>query len=413
MIPPGTALLERIRVTDVTVPEGVKEGVDNWRIWGTESLHVAPVFVSPLSSCETLVCFTTDSGGTLTARAARLDANDALIGAVLDLGTGLECRGIAGGPAGEFAALLWDDATDRIFVRSFDLAGAPAGVDTELVNDDNVPDDFGIGESRFEFGAGMYGAYYHVHSDSGHEGDTLKYVDAESGAEETEWPWGCSHSMSNALRYHPTLDQFTSACVTDCYPGTDGDFETNSIGGLYMDGGESKVIDMDAGCNGSMAGELGTLALAPSAFKVVFNGHQNPATLGQNSYDEDTMNQDIGFSSIAGDLTPSPVVWLTTTADINEADSSIVPFAPMGESAETYLVGWSENDGAAYKLGRIDAAGAFVEGPIDSTAVVQWGRRDDPFRSHTNGDAIWAWFDDPGSTTLHVARALSGNACVP
>ncbi|HVJ19861.1 MAG TPA: hypothetical protein VM686_30805, partial [Polyangiaceae bacterium] len=414
MIPPGTALLERMRMSDVTVPEGVKEGVDNWRIWGTDSLHVAPVYVSPLGSCETLVCFTTDSGGAVTARVARLDANDVLVGAVLDIGPGLECRGVAGGPDGQFAALLWDDAADKIFVRSFDLSGAP-GFDTELVNADNTPDDFGIGESRFEYGAGRYGAYYHVHSTSGHEGDSLKWVDATSGMEDTEWAWGCSHSMSNALRYHPTLDQFTSSCVTDCYPGTgDGDFEVVSIGGLYMDGGDSKVIDMDAGCNGSMAGELGTLALAPNGFKVVFNGHQAPATLGQNSYDESTMNQDIGFSSIAGDLTPSQVVWLTSTPELDEADSSIVPFAPMGEAAETYLVGWSEpGDTMVYKLGRIDAAGAFVEGPIDATAAAQWGRRDDPFRSHKNGDAIWAWFDDPGSSTLHVARVLSGNACTP
>jgi hypothetical protein len=413
-IAPGTDLLGRIRVSDVTVPAGVMEGDDNWRIWGSTSLGVAPIYVSALPGCETLVCFTTDAGGTPNARVAHLDANDALISA-FDLGTGLECRGIAAGPTGEFAALLWDDAGDRIYVRGFDLSGA-AGIDTELTNDDNKPDDFGIGESRFDFGNGQYGAYYHVHSDSGHEGDTLKWVDAVSGTESTEWPWGCSHSMSNALRWHPSLQDFVSACVTDCYPGTgDGDFEVVSLGGIYLDGGETKIMDVDAGCNGSVAGELGTLTPSADGFKTVFNAHQAATSLGQQSYDPEVMNQDIGFSSISGALSAGSVVWLTSTSDINEADSSIVAFVPSGEPAESYLVGWSEPGDSAttYKLGRVDAAGAFIEGPIDATASAQWGRRDDPFRAHANGDAIWAWFDAPGSTTLHVARVQSGNACSP
>lgn len=407
----GTPLIDRISVSEVTVPAGVKEGVDNWRIWGTDALHVAPVFTSPMAGCETLVCFTTDSGGTLTARAAHLDADDALV-TVLDLGSGLECRGIAAGPAGEFAALLWDDAADRIYVRSFDLSGA-AGFDTELVNDDNVPDDFGIGESRFEFGDGRYGAYYHVHSDSGHEGDTLKWVDAATGQEDTEWPWGCSHSMSNVLRYHPTLDEFVSGCVTDCYPGTgDGEFEDVSIGGVYLNGGEAKIMDVAAGCNGDVAGELGSLALSPDGFKVVFNAHQAPATLGQQSYDPDSMNQDIAFASISGQLSSGGVIWLTSTASVNEADSSIAPFSPADDDAEQYVVGWSEaGDTTTYELGRVDPAGAFLEGPVDVSAVAGWGRRDDPFRTHANGDVIWAWFDAPGSSTLRVARVLSGAAC--
>jgi hypothetical protein len=58
----------------------------------------------------------------------------------------------------------------------------------------------------------------------------------------------------------------------------------------------------------------------------------------------------------------------------------------------------------------VDAAGNFHEGPVDVTASVRWGRRDDPFRQHTNGDVVWAWFDEPGSTTLHLARLDSGGS---
>ena len=158
--------------------------------------------------------------------------------------------------------------------------------------------------SRIEeagFGNGKYGAYYHVHSKSGHEGDTLKYLDL-TGTTTTRWSWGCSHSMSNLLRFHPTDNAFMPACVTDCYPGTGaGDFKAVSIGGVYTDN-KHKVIDVNAGCNGSVAGELGGQAPAPSGWKMVFNAHQNAATLGQSSYDKKTMNQDIALVSIGAAL---------------------------------------------------------------------------------------------------------------
>ena len=64
----------------------------------------------------------------------------------------------------------------------------------------------------------------------------------------------------------------------------------------------------------------------------------------------------------------------------------------------------------AYQLGRVDPAGSFLEGPVDVSAVARWGRRDDPFRRHVQGDVLWAWLDDPGSTTLHVARVRSGGS---
>ena len=405
----GDPLDMRLRVTTSTAPEGVHDGDNNWRIWGRGDLVVAPVFTMPLANCGTLICYTTESAGTLTTRVAYLDASDTLV-STLTLDTGYECRGLAAEPDGNFAALLWDGEAERIFVARYDVSGSLRSDPTELVNSDNSPTEFGIGESRLEYGDGRYGAYYHVHSDSGHEGDTLKWVDAASGAEDTEWGWGCSHSMSNLLRFHPALQQFLPVCVTDCYPGTgSGDFAQVSIGGIYLNHQDGKVMDVAAGCNGDVAGELGSAAIAPEGYKLVFNAHQAPVTLGQQSYDENSMNQDIGFASIDSDMESSAVVWLTTTADIDEADSSIVRWQPSGDETEQYVVGWFEPGSASsYKLARVDAAGNFLEGPIDVTAIARWGRRDDPFRQHVNGDVVWAWFDDAGSTTLNLARLSSG-----
>jgi hypothetical protein len=411
------ALLDRLSVSDVTIPAAVKPGRSNWRIWGTASLNISPVYTVPLADCGTLVCITTGTAdsrtalGTSHAYAVKLDSGDHLVTA-FDLGA-YECRGLA--------ALLWTasktvDCADptvngHIYVSRFDATGT-AGFSTELTNtsgsDINCPTDFGLGESRMEFGGGSYGAYYHVHSQSGHEGDTLKYVDL-TGKATTTWTWGCSHSMSNLLRYNASDKKFAPVCATDCYPGTSGsDFATTSIGGVYTNN-RNKILDVDAGCNGSVAGELGGAALAPTGFKVVFNAHQAPATLGQSSYDKTTMNQDIGFATFGSGLTLSgSVVWLTTTA-LNEADSGIERWTPSGDATEQYVAGWAETSSPyVYRLARLDASGKFLEGPIDVTAKAKWGRRDDPFRAHTNGDVVWAWFDTPSATTMHFARLRSG-----
>jgi hypothetical protein len=373
-----------------------------------------------LANCTTLVCYTTGTS-TLTARVARFDANDQLV-STYSLGN-YECRGLAAEPDGHFAALLWtpgsaDDCADptvngRIYVARYDTAGTASWTTpkelTNLGSDRNCPTEWGLGESRFEYGGGKYGAYYHVHSASGHEGDTLKYVDL-TGAETTTWSWGCSHSMSNLLRFNPTDAKFMPACVTDCYPGTGGsDFATTAIGGVYISN-KNKVLSVDAGCNGDVAGELGGAAVAPNGWKIVFNAHQNAAATGQSSYSTSTMNQDIGFAAIGSGLTLSGgVTWLTTTSGINEADSGIERYKPSCDSAEQYIVGWSE-PGTAYKyqLGRLSAAGTFIEGPVDVTAKAKWGRRDDPFRAHVNGDVVWAYFDSSGSTTLKLGRVKSG-----
>lgn len=213
-VPSGASLTQRLQVAELDLAEPVRSGVNNWRIWGTASLGVAPVYTVPLDNGETLVGFTVNGPA---ARVARLDAADRLV-TVYNLMEGRELRGLAAEADGHFAALLWDDPGDAIFVHRYEANGVELWSE-ELTNADNKPDDFGIGDSRMAYGDGRYGAYYHVHSDSGHEGDTLKWIDARTGAETTGWDWGCSHSMSNLLRFHPETSSFLFVCVIDCYLG--------------------------------------------------------------------------------------------------------------------------------------------------------------------------------------------------
>ncbi len=403
----GTPLDERLDVAELDVGEAVRSGVSNWRIWGRGNLAIAPVFTVPLDDGQTLVGYTVSGSN---ARVARLGATDQLV-TVHNLADARELRGLAAEPDGRFAALLWDDASDAIFVHRYEADGSELWVE-ELSNSTNVPDDFGIGDSRMAYGNGRYGAYYHVHSDTGHEGDTLKWVNAETGAESTGWSWGCSHSMSALLRFHQGSSSFEPVCVTDCYPGTSGSFAENARGGIYLNHSIGPVLEVDAACNGSVAGELGGLAPAGSAgWRLVFNAHQNPMEPGQGTYDRTTMNQDIGLAVLTSNTSYEAVQWLTSTPDIDEADASIAPWQPAGDSTEQYVVGWAEPGSPyVYKLARIDATGIFLEAPTDISALAQWGRRDDPMRRHSNGDVVWAWFTSAGSSTLKFARLRAGGS---
>ncbi len=422
--PAATPLDQRLVATTTTAVEGVMSGDGNYRIWGSESLGVAPVFTVPYADCGTLVGYSTGSYPNPHAHVARLDASDQLV-KTYDLGPGV-LRGLAEEGDGHWGALVWDfkganSDQNQMIVRRFDKDGNQV-FSTGLDNKDVGPTDFEIGESRLEFGAGQYSAYYHVHGTNmgyfayGHEGDQLIHVDAASGAQTNGWTWGCSHSMSELLRFSPAAGVTLPICVTDCYPGTSGgNFATDSIGGIYLNHDNQKVRDFDAGCNGSVAAELGSAAPGAVGWKLVFNGHQNAAMMGQSSYDKGTMNQDIGFVGIANDKSVGEIVWLTNTTGMNEANSSIARWQPSDESTEQYVVGWTSSSiGEKYLLARVDANGKFIEAPIE-LATAKWGRRDDPFRVHRNGDVVWAWFDNSGSTTLHFARLKSGGmaTCTP
>ena len=411
--PMSTPLDQRLVVTNIMAPAGVIPGVSNWRIWGTSSLRIGPVYTVPFADCGTLVGYTTGTTTNPRARVARLNAQDQLV-TTYDLGA-FTLRGLAAEPTGHWGALLWEQdqtaSTNTLYVRRYTAAGAQL-FSTSLDDTLAAPTDFGIGESRLEYGNARYGAYFHVHGISGfangHEGDALHWVNATTGARTLGWNWGCSHSMSELLRYSPAANITLPVCVTDCYPGTgSGDFATVSIGGIYLNHSERKVRDVDAGCNGRVAGELGSAAPGVAGWKLVFNTHQNAATMGQSSYNTSTMNQDIGFVSVANNKTLGSIVWLTTTT-ANEQNSSIARWRPMGDTTEQYVVGWSIAGATpTYRLGRINATGGFIEGPLTITTA-KWGERDDPFRDHLNGDIVWAWFDAAGATTFRFALLRSG-----
>ena len=295
-----------------------------------------------------------------------------------------------------------------LHVTRYDATGT-AGWTTSLDDALAAPTDFGIGESRLEYGGGKYGAYFHVHGISGfangHEGDALHWLTATSGAHTLGWNWGCSHSMSELLRYDSAAAKALPMCVTDCYPGTTGsNFPTDSIGGVYLDNA-TDVRNVDGGCNGSVAGELGGAAPARRV-----GSSCSTRTRTSRPMVELVLYVDDESGHRVRDHRDQQHAWRGRMAidHCDEREQRLDRSLATGRRRDRTVRGRLDRDRATpvYKLARVTAAGAFIEGPV--TMGARWGERDNPFRDHLNGDIVWSWFDAAGGTSFHFARVHSG-----
>lgn len=409
-------MLKGLKVYNITLPANFNPGGSNWRVWGFRRFTTR-LFNAPLASGNLLVGWTDAAG---TGHVSHLTKNKTGYHLARDIPiAGRQLRGLAAAEDTSFAVLGWVSAGEasKMYVQKWSAAEgsdtAPSRVwETELVAGTNYPSSFHIGDSRMNYAAtGEYRAYYHVHSTSGHEGDAYFRVNATTGTPTTVWNWGCSHSMSNLLSYHPVLNTTLSLCVTDCYPGTSGSFDTGSIGGLYTDG-RSLLQLMNAGCNGNVAGEIGMIVpIYNESWAVIFNGHRKKSERGQKTYSTKTHNQDvaIAFVNSSGKLAGS-VKWLTDTGE-DEADPGLARYGAFcnsetckgfGQRENVFLAGWKR--GADRFLAYLLSDGEIRAGPYNVSRLVldgvettvSWGARDDTWRTLSDGSV--AWLDAPNDT---------------
>src|SRR5262249_47700725 len=144
--------------------------------------------------------------------------------------------------------------------------------------------------------------------------------------------------------------------------------------------------------------------VASAGWKLVFNAHQSAVTMGQSSYSTATMNQDIAFASVGTNhMVSGAVVWLTTTAGLNEADAAMARWQPEGDAAEQYVVGWMEpSSPAAYKLGRIDGSG-----PSSKPRSTSPRRPTGDSATIRSGSTPTATSSGPGTTPPRAPRCTS------
>ena len=284
-------------------------------------------------------------------------------------------------PDGSYGALIWNPTLYNMTVVKVDKDNNEVWR-TELRVKDVDTNNFDVGDARFEYGNGEYRAYYHVHGVSSivkdHMGDAYVTI-SETGQARTIWDWGCSHSMSNLLRFQPDTNEFLSVCDSDAYPGL----------GVYTEN-RNLIYNAPGNMRGSTAAELGGAATGINGtWLIVFNAPQPER--GGDTYDKNAGDQDIVLAFIGKDKKRASVKYLTNTPGVNEDDSCI---ARLGKNSLRYLVGWKA--GNEYYLGVIDSEGEYAVDPVNVANTTKWGNRDDSFRTF-EGDGSVFWLYAPNS----------------
>ena len=213
--------------------------------------------------------------------------------------------------------------------------------------------------------AGQYAAYFALHrrwpDGIGHQGDTLRLLDADGNAVGSGWGWGCSHSMDQLLGVSGAM--LAPICISDCYPEK----------GVFFNHDQTMLIDdPTANCAGGYTTVLGGIAGVQDGVWVLF-GKQ-----GAGGYDMQLSKLD--------------------------TSGAIAASVPIGSSAggglrlATYdgglLVGASES---GTTLQRYDLAGA----PNGSAETIAASLPTQDMTSLSNGEVAWAWTE---GASLQVAR---------
>ncbi len=200
-------------------------------------------------------------------------------------------------------------------------------------------------------GDGTYAAYHALHrrwpDNIGHQGDTLRLLDASGAPLGGGWDWGCSHSMDQRLAHGP--GGLAAICIADCYPGK----------GIYFNHQASMITDDPAAnCAGGFTTLLGGLVATATGFALV--------------YQDDEAVAHLGLFDGSGASTSDRV--------LDVAGSS-----RLAAYADGMLLGAQGGSGAA--LTRLDAAGVPAGSPAEIAGL---GLPDQDFEGRSDGEVAWA-----------------------
>lgn len=357
------------QVTEITLPYPLAAATGSWCTWG--GCEIGPrLYHAPLTDGRTLIGWTDNSGN---GHVSFVSGNT--IQTTVNF-SGREVRGLFAHNDNSFAVLLFDPATDIMWLSRRASNGNETWA-TNLNNPGNIP-DFWLGDGRLTYGNGLYQAYYTI-TGGGHYGDQLTYVNDSGVIQTGGWGWGCSHSMAQLVSYHPGLNKHIAICSSDCY----------AVKGVLINDNQ-RIYEADGNCGGNVSAQLGQMALGNSTWKLVFNAVDRPCCNGQG----------IAFATIQSNFTSS-FVWLTQTDGSTERDPVMARIG-TGSGTERYLVGWLTNNNNVYKLAIVDGSGNFIYPAEEVSSVgIGWGNRDDSF--HTRADGTVSWLQgDAQSTQLRL-----------
>eukprot|EP00339_Tiarina_fusa_P021835 CAMPEP_0117013616 /NCGR_PEP_ID=MMETSP0472-20121206/11201_1 /TAXON_ID=693140 ORGANISM="Tiarina fusus, Strain LIS" /NCGR_SAMPLE_ID=MMETSP0472 /ASSEMBLY_ACC=CAM_ASM_000603 /LENGTH=678 /DNA_ID=CAMNT_0004716973 /DNA_START=1 /DNA_END=2034 /DNA_ORIENTATION=- len=335
----GEGLNEHLGKKCFELPKKIAVGDSNWRIWGKGELVHKPVYLEPISEVSAIACWT-DEESTVHVTALHAEGHMAEIAHFQQR----ECRGLALGDEGTFAVMLFDQPQQQMYLVSLNQDGSVKW-DTALVDMDAnhtkiaAPHDFTVGDSRLSYGKGHYVAYYAIHGIkgpyAGKDGDVVFNVNGQDGSVAIEWPWGCSHSLSNLLAFNHQQEKFLRACVTDCYPGTKGDLPTGAVGGVFVNH-KTHVMSVNANCAGKVGAELGQAApgLKQCSFVMAWNAQTDKVTKGFGA--KEPKDVQILVSCLDEDGEPHKIEAVTSSPEW-KADAAISRYGD-----DKFLIGWSQ-----------------------------------------------------------------------
>lgn len=378
--PPAQALLrERITTTSVTLPAALEPSVSSFHLWTQHTLGPR-LYHEPLADGRTLVGWTD----------AAMNGHVSIVGTAVQTTFDFPAepvRGLAAHADGSFAVLLWNRggagyADDFMRLSKRNASGNQIWTVTVSTAEYTPnPAQFNIGDSRLTHAAGVYGAYFSVHSSAGHEGDRFQRVSDAGAILSGGWGWGLSHSMAGVIAAHPEDGSLHTAGVSDCYPSKALLFDKSAT-----------LLAADADCAGKVSAQLGQMAPGPGGlWLVAMDAIDRPGFPGRG----------IGVARVRPGRTPS-LTWLTNTSGADERDPVI---ARIGTSlgSNRYLVGWRLLSDGSARVAVLDSNAAVLSGPEIVSPAVKWGARDDSYRTRPDGSVSWVE-GDAGSRTLRLHR---------
>jgi len=213
-----------------------------------------------------------------------------------------------------------------------------------------------------------------------HAGDTLKFVDAESGTLLSGgWDWGCSHSWSVRLAHNGFT--WAASCHGDAYPNA---MRLARFSDLTSPSYTSWLDDSDP--TGRALG-----GLVPSEYGFWFNYLQtegNDLVLKLGKFED-------AQSGMAQTLT------------VNEAQNldSTYPFRPYmaAYAQDKLLLGW--RSGGNLVIAVADAMnGELIEGPVTTSLSID---NFQDLKTTENGDVVWAHSGTNGQIKINRIAACS------
>jgi hypothetical protein len=206
---------------------------------------------------------------------------------------------------------------------------------------------------------GKFVAYHALHrrwpDGIGHQGDTLRYLNADGSAAGGGWGWGCSHSMDERLAVGPA--GLVPICISDCYPGK----------GIYFQHNAAKITDdPNANCAGGYSTALGGLVVVADGFFLVYQDANGGGHLGR--FDMNGMS--------------------VSERDLSEGGSS-----RLARYEDGLLLG-----SGGTTLQKLDAMGVATS----ETVNVMVPLPDQDFESRPNGEVAWASIQGTNLTVVRV-----------